>query len=107
MLNWILGRKRTVVVDVAREFGERLTWKEVGDAMRNQGGGGMYRAMGQMLACQMAMNVRAVQDKSNVVGGQTAYEAGAAACAAEVLGLLVELEKGECGDAELRRWFGE
>jgi len=94
LLDLIMGRKRVVVVDVHEEFGERLRWKEVGDALRSQKGDVMYRAVGQVLACQRAMNVRAVEDKSNLPGGQTAYEAGAAACAADVMRVLVELERG-------------
>jgi hypothetical protein len=47
-----------------------------------------------------------VEDKSNLPDGQTAYEAGAAACAADMMALLLALESGKCRDGKLREYFG-
>lgn len=106
LLHWItrLLSRRILVVDVKR-FGERLTWAEVQNAFRAQQGGTLFRAMGQILACQREINHLAVEDKSNLPAAQTAYEAGAAACAADVMALLLELEAGTCQDARLKAYF--
>lgn len=98
--------RRVMVVDV-RRFGERLAWSEVQTAFRSQQGGTLFRAMGQILACQREINHLAVEDKSNLPAAQTAYEAGAAACAADVMALLLELETGTCQDGRLKAYFAQ
>ena len=102
----MLGRKRTVVVDVAK-FGERMKWKEVQGALLGQGQGAVFRAVAQIVCCERERCQRAVEDKSNVPHGETAFEAGAAAAGTDLLGLLTELVEGKCEDASLRKWFGE
>lgn len=98
--------RRTVVVD-AGKFGPRMDWPSFQNALRHQGQVTLYRAMAQMLLAQREICQGAVVDKSNLPSGQTAYEAGAAGCAADLLGLLDELERGKCSDQKLREWFGE
>lgn len=106
LLQFLLGLTPRVMVVEVRRFGERLKWTEVESAFRGQQGGNLFRAMGQVLACQREINQLAVEDKSNLPSGQTAYEAGAAACAADLMKLLLELESGTCRDESLRQYFG-
>ena len=105
--NYFFGaRRRPVVVDVGRVFGERLEWKQVESALRNRREDPLFRALGQLLACQRELCPLAVADKSNLPNAQTAYEAGAVGCAADVMALLMEIEAGRCRDAQVRAWFG-
>jgi len=105
ILNFLLGRQRVLVVDVAR-FGPRLKWADVQSALSGRQQELMFRAFGQVLSCQRELNQTAVEDKSNLPNGQTAYEAGAAACAADMMALLLALESGQCRDGKLREYFG-
>ena len=107
ILNYLFGVSRgPVVVDVGRVFGERLEWKQVEAALRNRRDDPLFRALGQILACQRELCLLAVADKSNLPNAQTAYEAGAVGCAADVMALLMEIEAGRCRDAQVRAWFG-
>lgn len=98
--------RRTVVVD-AGKYGPRMDWPSFQNALRHQGTTPLFRAMAQMLLAQHSICQGAVVDKSNLPSGQTAYEAGAAGCAADLLSLLYELDRGKCSDQKLREWFGE
>ena len=104
ILNWLM-RKRVIVVDVGR-FGERMRWKEVQSALRGQGQGAVFRAVAQVVCCERERCQRAVEDKSNVPHGETAFEAGAAAAGTDLLGLLTALAEGKCEDRSLKEWFG-
>ena len=101
-----LFHRRTLVVD-ASKFGPRMDWPSFQNVLRHQGNTPLYRALAQMLLAQREICQAAVVDKSNLPNGQTAYEAGAAGCAADLLALLDERERGKCGDQKLRQWFGE
>lgn len=105
LLEVLFGR-RTTIIDVAR-FGARLEWSEVQSALRGREQEVLFRAVGQIVEFQRQQCQRAVEDKSNVPGGQTMFEAGGAAGAADVLAMLCELAEGRCRDAKLQAWFGE
>lgn len=98
--------RRTIVVD-ADKFGPRLDWQKFQSILRHQGDTQLFQALGQLLLAQREICHGAVADKSNLTHGQTAYEAGAAGCAGDLIGLLDELERGKCSDQKLREWFGE
>ena len=103
----LLCPARRVIVDVHEAFGPRLKWAEVQQALRTRKDDPLYRAIGQLLACQREMCVQAVADKSNLPSGQTAYEAGAAGLAADAMALLQTLEQGGKADAQVRAYFGD
>lgn len=100
-------RKPVIIVVDASKFGPRMDWPSFQNVLRHQANTPMFRAMAQMLLAQREICQGAVVDKSNLPSGQTAYEAGAAGCAADLLSLLDELERGKCSDQKLREWFGE
>ena len=101
-----LFHRRTLVVD-ASKFGPRMDWLKFQSVIRHQEETLLFKAMAQLLLAQREICQGAVVDKSNLPNGQTAYEAGAAGCAADLLALLDELERGKCSDQKLRQWFGE
>jgi hypothetical protein len=101
---WFFGI-RTVILNVDT-FGERLKWAEVQNALRGRDHDTLFRAVGQMVEFQRQVCQSAVQDKTNLESSQLAFEAGAAASAADILAMLVELSAGDCRRNGLKEWFG-
>ena len=99
-------RKTTpMILDVAR-FGGRMTWEEVQTTLRDRQNDAVFRAIAQILEYQRQRCQLAVQDKSNLPDGQMAFEAGAAASAADVLAMMTEIADQKCADGTLKAWFG-
>lgn len=98
--------RRSQIVDVS-QFGPRLTLEQIQVAMRNRKDDPLFRAMCQIIVFQRGMCQQAMEDKSNIGNGQMKFEAGAAASAADILKLLVSLEKGQCPDPQMRTFFAD
>ena len=107
LLRRLLSPRTVLVVDVEKRFGPRLQWSTLCAILRGRKEDPLFRALGQVLACQREVCVAAVGDKSNLPAAQTAYEAGAAACTADLMAILLELERGDCHDANLQAYFGK
>lgn len=101
------SRPSSPAVFNVEKFGARLEWKQVQDTLRNRGMDPLYRAVGQIAEAQRQRCQHAVQDKSNLPEGQTAFEAGGAAALSDLMLILAELDAGKCQDPALKRFFGE
>jgi hypothetical protein len=97
-------RQKPQIIDVA-EFGPRMKFIDVQAILRDKSDEDFYRAVQQVLEFQRQLNQAAVEDKSNVLNGQTQFEAGGAAAIAEVMRSLRNLELGLDNDPLLKGWF--
>ena len=97
---------RPMIIDVG-EVGPLLKWKEVQALLRGNRSTLSFRTHMQVLEFHRQLYQRAVQDKSNVPNGQTAFEAGAAAGIADVMAVLWCIERGEDYFPDVRAYFGE
>lgn len=86
-------------------FGPRLSFVDVQVTLRDKRQETFYKAILQLLEFQRQLNQSAVEDKSNVLAGQTQFEAGGAAACAEVMRSLRNLEQGIDQDPQLKAWF--
>jgi len=96
---------RPVILNVDA-FGERMKWAEVQNAVRGRDQDSLFRAVGQIVEFQRQMCQSAVQDKTNLVSDQLAFEAGAASSASDIEVMLLELTEGKCSRGGLKEWFG-
>jgi hypothetical protein len=101
-LNLFCRGRRPAVID-AEEFGPRLTRQQLLVLFRGREDE-MIRAFAQLCLCHRAASQRAVEDKSNLAAGQTAFESGAAAGFTDLLTTLRGLQRGQT-DAFLEKWF--
>jgi hypothetical protein len=98
----LFRRRRFDVID-ADEFGPRLTRQQLLVLFRGREDE-LIRAFAQLCLCHRAASQRAVEDKSNLPAGQTAFEAGAAAAFTDLLTTLRGLQRGQIDDL-LEKWF--
>lgn len=99
------GRSRLEVIDVGL-LGPRLTLAELEALIC--GHPEVMRAVLQVCACRREQCQRAVEDKSNLLHGQTSFESGAAAGTTDLMATLQRIRQGQAsGDRELRAWFSE
>jgi hypothetical protein len=96
-----LFRRKPVVIDV-ESFGPRLPFVELESLLKASPE--VVRAMQQVCVFRREQCQRAVEDKSNTLHGQTAFEAGAAAGMTDLLATLDGIRQGKA-DGPLRAWF--
>jgi hypothetical protein len=101
-LSCLFHRRKTIVID-AEEFGPRLTRAQLLLVFKGREDE-LMRAFAQLCLCHRAASQRAVEDKSNLAAGQTAYESGAAAAYTDLLTSLRALKHGQV-DEVLEGWF--
>lgn len=108
-LRWLFGADRSVraplVIDV-ETFGPRLSFPELEALLAANPE--IVRAVMQVCVFRRELCQRAVEDKSNALHGQTAFEAGAAAGMSDLMATLELVRQGRAGtDAQLKAWFGK
>lgn len=108
-LRWILGADRSVrapfIIDV-ETFGPRLKFAELEALLAANPE--LLRAVQQVCVFRRELCQRAVEDKSNTLHAQTAFEAGAAAGMSDLMATLEMIRQGRAGgDGQLKAWFGE
>lgn len=95
----------SLVIDV-ETFGPRLRFAEL-EALLSANPE-LVRAVQQVCVFRREMCQRAVEDKSNILHGQTSFEAGAAAGMSDLMATLETIRQGRAGaDGQLKQWFGE
>jgi hypothetical protein len=97
-------RPKPLIINV-EHFGPRLPFIDVQATFKGKADDVPYRAIMQLCEFQRQLCQSAVEDKSNVLNGQTQFEAGGAAAMAEVMRTLQNLELGLDNDPQLRLWF--
>lgn len=106
-LRWLLGTDRNVlapwVIDV-ETFGPRLRFADLEQQM--MANPDLVRAVMQVCVFRRELCQRAVEDKSNTMHGQTAFEAGAAAGMSDLMATLEMIRQGRAG-GDVKMWFGE
>ena len=106
ILEWLLRKPRVMIMDVAQDYGPRLSWPEVRQVFSRGQHDDLYRAVGQVMEFHRQLCQKAVEDKGNLAAGQTAFEAGAAAGIADVKKTIKALASADCNDPDLIEWFG-
>lgn len=101
-LRKLLGIRPTII-DV-ETFGPRLCFAELEQMI--SANPELVRAVQQVCLMRREMCQRAVEDKSNVLHGQTAFESGAAAGMSDLMATLEMIRQGRA-DGEVKAWFGE
>ena len=102
-LRWLLPEPRPLVIDV-ETFGPRLRFADLeATLMANPE---LLRAVQQVCVFRRELCQRAVEDKSNTLHGQTAFESGAAAGMSDLMATLEMIRKGRAG-GDVKAWFGE
>jgi hypothetical protein len=108
-MNWLrrlFGRSERVRVIDVETFGPRLRFSELEQVLQMHPE--VVRAVMQVCVMQRELCQRAVEDKSNVLHGQTAFESGAAAGMTDLMATLESIRQGKAGaDGQLKAWFAE
>lgn len=101
----LFRRERVRVIDV-ETFGPRLRFSEL--EMLIKANPELVRAVMQVCVFRRELCQRAVEDKSNVLHGQTAFESGAAAGMTDLMATLEAIRQGRSsGNGQLKAWFAE
>lgn len=107
-MNWlkrILGMGRPKVIDTD-QFGPRLKLAELEALLAAHPE--VLRAVMQVCVFRREQCQRAVEDKSNVLHGQTAFESGAASGMTDLMATLEPFRLGKSShDGQLKAWFGK
>lgn len=98
-----LQASKSFVIDV-ETFGPRLKYAELELLLAAHPE--LVRAVQQVCVCRRERCQRAVEDKSNTLHGQTAFEAGAAAGMSDLMATL-EMIRQKRADGEVKAWFGK
>lgn len=105
-MNWlkrIFGMGRVHVIDTD-QFGPRLKLAELESILKAHPE--VLRAVQQVCVFRREMCQRAVEDKSNVLHGQTAFESGAASSMTDLMATLEPFRLGaKSSDGQLKAWF--
>lgn len=106
-MNWLkrfFGSPKPQVIDVD-QFGPRLKLTDLQAIL--SANPEVLRAVMQVCVFRREMCQRAVEDKSNLLHGQTAFESGAASGMTDLMATLEPFRQGRsCGDNQLKAWFG-
>jgi hypothetical protein len=107
-MNWLkrlFGAGTVRVIDVD-QFGPRFKLAEL--ELLLTGHPEVLRAVMQVCVMRREQCQRAVEDKSNVMHGQTAFESGAASGMTDLMATLEPFRQGRTsGDGQLKAWFGK
>jgi len=99
------GAPKVRVIDVD-QFGPRLKLAELEQLLTTNPE--VLRAVMQVCVMRRELCQRAVEDKSNVLHGQTAFESGAASGMTDLMATLEPFRLGQASsDRQLKAWFGE
>ena len=96
---------RRIVFSHVEDFGPRLRVDQVLQLLRGKKESEHFRMIMQLLEFQRQLCQIAVQDKTNVLNGQTAFEAGGAASVQDVMVMIGQLEQGGKMPSDLAAWF--
>jgi len=107
-MNWLkqlFGGGRVQVIDVD-QFGPRLKLADLEAIMTSNPE--VLRAVMQVCVFRREQCQRAVEDKSNVLHGQTLFESGAASGMTDLMATLEPFRLGHTSsDGQLKAWFGK
>lgn len=98
-----LFRRASIVVIDAETFGPRLPYDELQKII--SGHPHVINAVQQVCLYRRELCQRAVEDKSNTLHGQTAFESGAAAGTTDLMATLEMIRQGKGGDDPMKLWF--
>lgn len=106
-LRWLFEAGKSArapfVIDV-ETFGPRLKYADL--ELLLTANPELVRAVQQVCVCRRERCQRAVEDKSNTLHGQTAFEAGAAAGMSDLMATLEMIKRGRA-DGDVKAWFGK
>ncbi len=94
---------RLIVIDV-ETFGPRLKFAELELLLASHPE--LVRAVQQVCLFRRERCQRAVEDKSNLLHGQTAFESGAAAGMSDLMATLELIRQGRA-DGDVKAWFAK
>lgn len=107
-MNWLrrcFGLQKPQVIDVD-QFGPRLKLADLEAILAANPE--VLRAVMQVCVFHRSMCQRAVEDKSNLLHGQTSFESGAASGMTDLMATLEPYRQGRSsGDGQLKAWFGK
>jgi len=94
---------RPVVIDV-ENFGPRFKYADLEALLASNPD--LVRAVMQVCVFRREQCQRAVEDKSNILHGQTKFESGAAAGMSDLMATVKLIEQGKAG-GDVKAWFGK
>jgi hypothetical protein len=107
-MNWLkrlFGPGKAQVIDTD-QFGPRLKLAEL--ELLLTANPEVLKAVMQVCVFRRELCQRAVEDKSNILHGQTAFESGAASGMTDLMATLEPFRQGRVsGDGQLKAWFGK
>ena len=108
-MNWLrklFGARGGVLVINVETFGPRLEFSHLEALLKMHPE--VVRAVQQVCVFRRELCQRAVEDKSNCLHGQTAFESGAAAGMTDLMATLELIRQGKAGnDGQLKGFFTE
>ncbi len=106
-MNWLkrlFQPQRAQVIDTD-QFGPRFKHADLEVILKANPE--VLRAVMQVCVFRRELCQRAVEDKSNILHGQTAFESGAASGMTDLMATLEPFRQGRSsGDGQLKAWFG-